>query len=209
VLFLDEVSMVPSSSVVVAADGERLTCGGFYLGEPVHLGNFEFIANYFCGWSLSPRRGNDGTVFVVSTRSGASTPQRATIEDSPEEFLTMSSREGSFGYLCPRRCSTGAPLAPTTTATWKENTPATMMFLPWMVVLRPETNQPSEQHHAHNEGQPMQSCARHPHAKPELASQRSNLANGQTTTVVQPNVSPRHDPMLETESILRVDITST
>jgi hypothetical protein len=44
--------MVPSSTITVAADGERLTCGGFSLGVTVHLGNFEFIANYFSGLSL-------------------------------------------------------------------------------------------------------------------------------------------------------------
>jgi hypothetical protein len=74
VLFLDEVLMVPSSSIVVAANCERLTCSGFSLGEPVCLRNFEFITNYFNGLSLSRRRGNEGTVFVGSTHNGASTP---------------------------------------------------------------------------------------------------------------------------------------
>jgi hypothetical protein len=46
--------MVPSSTITVAADGECLTCGGFSLSEIVHLGNFEFIVNYFGGLSLSP-----------------------------------------------------------------------------------------------------------------------------------------------------------
>jgi hypothetical protein len=78
--------MVPSSSIAITIDDERLACGGFSLGEPVCLGNFEFITEYFCGQSLSPMRGNEGAIFVGSTRSGASTPQRATIEDSTEEF---------------------------------------------------------------------------------------------------------------------------
>jgi hypothetical protein len=39
-------------------------CGGFSLDEPVHLGNFEFVVDYFGGLSLSPRRGNSGTAFM-------------------------------------------------------------------------------------------------------------------------------------------------
>jgi hypothetical protein len=52
VLFLDEVRMVPSSSIAIASNGKCLTCGGFSLGEPVHLGSFEFITDYFGGLSL-------------------------------------------------------------------------------------------------------------------------------------------------------------
>jgi hypothetical protein len=112
VLLLDEVLMVPSSSITIAANDERLTCGGFSRGEPVYLGIFELIIDYFSSLSLYPRRGNDGAVFVGSTRSGACTPQRAMIEDSPEEFLTASSRKGSFSHLSPRRRSTGGPTHP-------------------------------------------------------------------------------------------------
>jgi hypothetical protein len=57
VLFLDEVLMVPSSLITVAAEGECLTCGGFSLGKPVHHRNFEFITDYFRGLSLFPKRG--------------------------------------------------------------------------------------------------------------------------------------------------------
>jgi hypothetical protein len=49
-----DVLMVPSCALAVIADGEHLTCGGFSLGETIHLGNFEFIADYFSGTSLSP-----------------------------------------------------------------------------------------------------------------------------------------------------------
>jgi hypothetical protein len=51
-------------------------CGGFSLGKTVHLVNFEFIADYFGGLSLFPRRGNEGTALMGSTRSGASTPRQ-------------------------------------------------------------------------------------------------------------------------------------
>jgi hypothetical protein len=65
--------MVPSSAILVVANSERLTCSGFSLCETVCLGNFEFIADYFGGLSLSLRRGDEGTAFMGSTRSGAST----------------------------------------------------------------------------------------------------------------------------------------
>jgi hypothetical protein len=45
--FPQAVLMVPSSSFIIVADGERLMCSGFSLGEPIRLGNFEFITDYF------------------------------------------------------------------------------------------------------------------------------------------------------------------
>jgi hypothetical protein len=63
------VLMVPSSTHAFSADGECLTCGGFFLDETVRLGNFEFITDYFSGLSLSPRRSDSGTTFMGSTRS--------------------------------------------------------------------------------------------------------------------------------------------
>jgi hypothetical protein len=84
-------------------DDECLTYGGFFLGETVHVGNFKFIADYFGSMSLSPRKGDEDTTLMGSTRSGASTLRRAMIEDSIEEFLTVSSGEGSFDLPSPRR----------------------------------------------------------------------------------------------------------
>jgi hypothetical protein len=46
--------MVPASSITITSNGEHLACSGFSLSEPVHLGNFEFIADYFGGLSQSP-----------------------------------------------------------------------------------------------------------------------------------------------------------
>jgi hypothetical protein len=57
-------------AITVIADSERLTCGGFSLGENSHLGNFEFIADNFRGLSLSARRGTIGATFMGSTPSG-------------------------------------------------------------------------------------------------------------------------------------------
>jgi hypothetical protein len=96
--------MVPSSSITIVDDGEHLTCDGFSLGETVHLKNFEFIIDYFDSLSLSSRRDDEGAAFMGSACSGTSTLWRAMIEDSTEEFLTTSSREGSFGLPSPRRC---------------------------------------------------------------------------------------------------------
>jgi hypothetical protein len=45
--------MVRSFAITVAANGERLACGGFSLGETVCHGNFEFITDYFGGLSLT------------------------------------------------------------------------------------------------------------------------------------------------------------
>jgi hypothetical protein len=72
--FTLDVLMVPSSVIVVAADSEHLTFGGFSLGETVRLGNFEFIADYFVSLSLSPRRGDTSAAFMGSTHSGVPTP---------------------------------------------------------------------------------------------------------------------------------------
>jgi hypothetical protein len=62
--------MVPSSAITVAASGERLLCGGFFLGETICLGKFDFIADYFRGLSLFRRRGDSVIAFMVSTHRG-------------------------------------------------------------------------------------------------------------------------------------------
>jgi hypothetical protein len=82
-----------------------------------------------------------------STRGGAPSPQRAMIEDSVEEFLTASSGEGSFGFPSPKRCGTGALVAPVTTTPRMENAPATqatMIVPPRTVVPWPKTGLPFE-----------------------------------------------------------------
>jgi hypothetical protein len=93
-----DVSIASSSVITVAADVERLSCDGFSLSETVHLGNFEFITVTFSGLSLSSRRGDSGTTFMGSTRSGVPSLWQAMTKDSAEEFLTASSRGRGF-YL--------------------------------------------------------------------------------------------------------------
>jgi hypothetical protein len=99
-----------------------LTCGGFSLSETVRLGNFEFIADYFGGLSLSPSRGDTGAALMGPTRSGVSTPRWTMIGDSVEEFLTVPSVEGSFSLPSPRRHGMGASLTPVITTPWMVNT---------------------------------------------------------------------------------------
>jgi hypothetical protein len=89
-----DVPMVPSSTPTVSADGERLTCGGFSLGQTICLGSFDLITDYFSGLSLSPRRSDSSTTFMCSTCSWTPSPWWAMIEDSVEEFHMASSREG-------------------------------------------------------------------------------------------------------------------
>jgi hypothetical protein len=76
--------MVPPSSITIATKGECLTSGGISLGETVHLGNFEFIADYFGSLSISQWKGDQRATFMGSTHTGASSKQRAMIENSTE-----------------------------------------------------------------------------------------------------------------------------
>jgi hypothetical protein len=91
-----DIRTVPSSAINITADGECLTCVGFSFGETVRLGSFEFIADNFGGLSFSPRRGDLSVTFMGSTHSGTPSPRWAMIEDSIEEFLTVSSNEGGL-----------------------------------------------------------------------------------------------------------------
>jgi hypothetical protein len=63
--------MVHSSTLVNTNDGEHLTYGGFSLGEIIHFGRLEFIADCFSDLSLSLRGSDLGIVFVGETHSGS------------------------------------------------------------------------------------------------------------------------------------------
>jgi hypothetical protein len=99
--------MVPSSTIAITTDGERLTCGGFSLDETVCLRNFEFIVDYFGSLILSPRRGDEGVAFMGSTHSGISNPRWAMIEDSTEEFLMASSEKEASTSLTSEGATRG------------------------------------------------------------------------------------------------------
>jgi hypothetical protein len=142
------VSMVLSSALIVTYESQRLMCGGFSLSETIFLMSFKFIADYFSGLSLSPRRGNSSAAFIGSTHSGTPSLMWAMIENSTEEFLTASSGEGGFALSSPKCHGIGALLAPITTTPWMENAPstqATMTLPPQMAALQPYTGLPFEQ----------------------------------------------------------------
>jgi hypothetical protein len=82
--------MVPSSALIVSADGECLTCGDFYCCKTVRFGSLEFIVDCFSGLSLSPRRSDSDATFMGSTYSRPPSPLWAMIEDSLKEFHTAS-----------------------------------------------------------------------------------------------------------------------
>jgi hypothetical protein len=120
--FPPNILMVYSSTLAVTTDGGCLMCSGFSLGENIHFGCLEFIIGWF---------GGSGAIFVGTIHSG-SPSLWAMIEGSPDEFLMASSGEGSSDLPFPRRLHTGASPAPTATARWLEDAPATqtMMMVP-------------------------------------------------------------------------------
>jgi hypothetical protein len=63
-LFVYIVLMVPSSALVVPADGECLSYGGFSLGETIRFESHEFIADRFSGLTLHPLVNGSGTVVM-------------------------------------------------------------------------------------------------------------------------------------------------
>jgi hypothetical protein len=120
-----DVSMVPSSRLTVTADGERLTCGGFSLGETVHFMSLEFITDCFGGLSLSPRRNDSDATFMASTHCGPPYPLQAMTDDSIREFHMALSGEGGSNLPAPRKHGTVALPAPITTMPQLENAPVT------------------------------------------------------------------------------------
>jgi hypothetical protein len=52
--FPQDFLMDPSLALAVAANGERLSCGGLSLDETIHFWSLEFIADRFSVLSLSP-----------------------------------------------------------------------------------------------------------------------------------------------------------
>jgi hypothetical protein len=101
--------MVPSSVVTIAIDGECLTCGGFSLCETICIRSFEFISDYFGSMSPSARRGDSGATFMGSSHNWTPSPRRGMIEESIEEYLTMTNGQGRCWGRGPRP-RTNAPL---------------------------------------------------------------------------------------------------
>jgi hypothetical protein len=136
-------------------------------------------------------------------------PRSGTQSRTPPRSSSLRRVWKEAAATLPQMAQHGGPFASTTTTTWKENAPATTMFPPRTAEPWSEASHPSEQHHAHYEGQLMQAHARHSAAEPGIASQRSHLASKQIATVVQPDAPPRCEPVLKKGRILIVDITSS
>jgi hypothetical protein len=128
----------PSYMLAIAADGERLSCGGFSLGKTICFGSLEFIADCFSGLSLSPSGDGSDATFMGSTHNGPPSPLRAMIGNSTEEFHTASSGEGGSGLPSPIRHGTGASPSPATTIAWPKDTPTTQAMT--MIPPRPDTD---------------------------------------------------------------------
>jgi hypothetical protein len=93
--FLLDVLMVPSSAFAVAADGERLSCGGFSLGETIRFESLEFITDRFDGggWLRRHRQGLNPRWATIL----AAGPNR----DSTEEFHMALDGEGRINLPSP------------------------------------------------------------------------------------------------------------
>jgi hypothetical protein len=114
--------MVHSSKLVVTANDEHLTCGGFSLSETICFGILEFIAICFGSLSHSPEGNDSGTVFVGTARSGS--PSLHTIlEDSIDKFYIASSAEGSSGFPVSWRRNMVTPPVPITTTPRPDDAP--------------------------------------------------------------------------------------
>jgi hypothetical protein len=78
--------MVPSSALIIATDGERLSCGGFSLSETIHFGSLKFITDNFSSLSLSPLGDVLDTIIIGSARSGPPSSPQTMRGNSTEEF---------------------------------------------------------------------------------------------------------------------------
>jgi hypothetical protein len=97
--------------------------------KPFTFGSLDFIADYFGGPSLSPRRDGLDATFMGSNCSGLPYSPRAMIGDSTKKFLMASGGEGGSGFPSPRRHDTGASPALVVTSSWLESTPTTQAMI--------------------------------------------------------------------------------
>jgi hypothetical protein len=96
-----DIPMVPSSALVIAADGERLSCDVFYLSETIHFGSLEFSTDHFGGLILFAMGDSSSAAVMGSTRVGPSSPLWAMTGDSVEEFHMASDGEGRIDLPSP------------------------------------------------------------------------------------------------------------
>jgi hypothetical protein len=98
--FTLNVLMVHSPEPAIITDGHRQATVGFALGETIHLGSLEFIANRFGRLSLSPERNDSDAVFIVMVHNGLLSLQ-GILEDSTDEDDTTSSGGGGVAIRLP------------------------------------------------------------------------------------------------------------
>jgi hypothetical protein len=149
-----DILMVPSSVLIVAADGECLLCGGFSLSKTICFWSLEFIANCFGGLSVSPMGDDSDAIVMDSTHGGPPSSLRAMMGNSTEEFHTASDGEGRLNLPSPRRHDTGDSPAPATTISWPESTlttQSTMTIPQRQATPRLDTDLPLERRCAHQE----------------------------------------------------------
>jgi hypothetical protein len=90
--------MVPSSVLVVATNGQCLSCDGFSLSETIRFGSIEFIANHFGSISLSPSGDVSDANVMGSARSRPPSPPWTMMGNSTEEFPTASDGKGRIDH---------------------------------------------------------------------------------------------------------------
>jgi hypothetical protein len=64
VLFLDDVSMVPSPKLSFITNNDNLTSVGLAPGSSIHFGNLEFVTDHVGRLSLSPLGRDSDAIFI-------------------------------------------------------------------------------------------------------------------------------------------------
>jgi hypothetical protein len=96
-----DISIVPSSALTIATDGERLSCNVFSLDEIIRFRSIKFITDRFGDLCLSPMGDGLGATVMGSTHGGTPSPLWAMTEDSIKEFHTTSNGEGRINLPSP------------------------------------------------------------------------------------------------------------
>jgi hypothetical protein len=123
------IPMVSSSALTVAANGERLLCGGFSLGETICFACIKCISDHFGVLSLSPMRDGLDTIIMGSAHDGPLSTLQEMMGDSTKEFHMTSNGEGRIDLPSPRRHGAVASPAPATTISRPASTPTAQALM--------------------------------------------------------------------------------
>jgi hypothetical protein len=94
-----DVPMVPSSTLTIAADGERLSCSRFSLSETIHFGSLKFIIDCFDDLSLSPMGDSSDAIVMGSAHGGPPSPLQAWRGLVPVVLARIDSKGSRRGQL--------------------------------------------------------------------------------------------------------------